>query len=84
MPVFEWTLTQGLAQKPAAHPNRSTARPLDLVGHLRTLSVEGIFLLKDFARHLDDAAVCREFKDAARSFSLNSRRMKRRAPSGTL
>jgi SpoVK/Ycf46/Vps4 family AAA+-type ATPase len=31
--------------------------------------VEGIFLLKDFARHLDDPAVCREFKDAARSFS---------------
>jgi hypothetical protein len=69
LPVFEWTLTQGLVQKPAAHGNRSTAPPLGLMGHLRTLSVEGLFLLKDFARHLEDAAVCREFKDAARSFS---------------
>jgi hypothetical protein len=69
MPVFEWTMTRGLTQKPAAHGNRNTAAPLDLMGHLRTLRVEGIFLLKDFARHLDDAAVCREFKDAARAFS---------------
>jgi len=71
LPVFEWTLTQGLIQKPAAHGNRSTASPLDLMGHLRNLSVEGIFLLKDFARHLEDAAVSREFKDAARAFSSN-------------
>ena len=69
MPVFEWTMTRGLVQKPTAHGNRSTGPPLDLMGHLRTLQVEGIFLLKDFARHLDDAAVCREFKDAARAFS---------------
>jgi AAA+ superfamily predicted ATPase len=69
MPVFEWTMTRGLVQKPAAHGNRNTARPLDLMGHLRSLRVEGIFLLKDFARHLDDAAICREFKDAARAFS---------------
>jgi len=69
MPVFEWTMTRGLIQKPAAHGNRNTGPPLDLMGHLRTLQVEAIFLLKDFARHLDDAAVCREFKDAARAFS---------------
>jgi len=69
MPVFEWTMTRGLVQKPTAHGNRNTARPLDLMGHLRTLRVEGIFLLKDFARHLDDAAISREFKDAARAFS---------------
>ena len=69
MSVFEWTVTRGLSQKPATHGNRNTARPLDLMGHLRTLRVEAIFLLKDFARHLEDPAVCREFKDAARSFS---------------
>ncbi len=69
MPVFEWTMTRGLVQKPTAHGNRNTASPLGLMGHLRTLQVEGIFLLKDFARHLEDAAICREFKDAARSFS---------------
>ncbi len=69
MPVFEWTMTRGLVQKPTAHGNRNTGPPLNLMGHLRTLQVEGIFLLKDFARHLDDAAVCREFKDAARAFS---------------
>ncbi len=68
LPVFEWTLTQGLVQKPTAHGNRNTARPRDLMAHLRTLRVEGIFLLKDFARHLEDAAICREFKDAAQSF----------------
>jgi SpoVK/Ycf46/Vps4 family AAA+-type ATPase len=69
MPVFVWTVTQGLLQKPTAHANRNTARPLDLLGHLRTLSVEGIFLAKDFARHLADPEVCRAFRDVAHRFA---------------
>jgi hypothetical protein len=66
MPVFHWTVTRVDPEADAA--NRSTASPLELMAHLRTLQVAGIFLLKDFTRHLEDAAVCREFKDAARAF----------------
>jgi hypothetical protein len=69
MPVFVWTVTRGLVQKPTAHANRSTSTPLEVLAHLRTLTIEGIFLLKDFARHLDDPAVCREFRDVAQAFT---------------
>jgi len=73
MPLFEWTLTRGLSQQgtgQAAGPgNRNTAKPLDLLGHLRGLTVEGIFLLKDLARHLEDPAVCRAFRDVSQRFA---------------
>jgi hypothetical protein len=75
MPVFHWTVTRGLVQKPTAYANRSTASPLELMAHLRTLQVAGIFLLKDFTRHLEDAVVCREFKDAARAFGRSGATM---------
>lgn len=56
-PLFTWTLTRGLRREGETAANRGTAQPLELLSHLRTLTVEGIFLLRDFARHLDDAAV---------------------------
>ncbi len=69
MPVFEWTLTSGLTSQTTEWANRSTAQPLEVLQHLATLQVEGIFLLKDFARHLEDAAVCRAFRDVADAFA---------------
>ena len=75
MPVFVWTVNSGLVQKPTAHANRSTASPIELMQHLAGLTVEGVFLLKDFARFLDDPAVCRAFRDAAVTFSRNASSM---------
>ena len=60
-PVFEWTVTRGLVQRPTAHANLNTKEALGALGHMRGLSLEAIFLMKDFARHLNDPAVCREF-----------------------
>ncbi len=69
MPVFVWSVTGGLVQKPTAHANRSTADPIAVLQHLAGLTVEGIFLLKDFAKFLDDPSVCRAFRDAASNLS---------------
>lgn len=69
LPVFEWTVTRGLVRKPDGQPNRSTCGALEVLGHIRTLRLEAIFLLKDFARHLEDPAACRAFRDLARQFS---------------
>jgi len=71
MPVFVWTLTRGLVQQPNPKDtaNRNTCEPVKLLGHLRGLTVEGLFLLKDFARHLEDPAVCREFRDLAEALA---------------
>lgn len=75
MPVFVWTVNSGLVQKPAVHANRSTAEPIALLQHLAGLTVEGIFLLKDLAKFLDDPAVCRAFRDAAANLSRSAASM---------
>ncbi|MAE95281.1 MAG: AAA family ATPase [Deltaproteobacteria bacterium] len=69
LPVWEWTLSQGLVRWPDGQPNRSTAGAVEVLAHIRTLRVEAIYLLKDFARHLQDPTVCRAFRDLSQEFS---------------
>lgn len=85
--LFEWSLTQGLARStavenrwvneyappgshsPAAFEN--TTDPLQLLRHLREMTQRGIFLLKDFAPHLEEADVRRQFRELVQLFSQN-------------
>jgi len=69
IPVYTWALTRGLVRKPTAHPSGETRDPSALLAHLRSLRAHGIYLLKDFARHLTEPAVCRAFRDAAEDLS---------------
>ena len=52
---FEWSLTRGLVMPPSSQAIHGTADPFKLLRHIEGLTVEGVFLLKDFARHLEDA-----------------------------
>lgn len=69
MPLFEWSITRGLTRsdEPAAI-NKLTAPPLQLLQHLHSLAVEGIFWLKDLAPHLDDPAVVRQLREVSQRF----------------
>jgi MoxR-like ATPase len=69
LPVFVWTLTNGLFRKPGANGTINTTVPAELFAHMQTLSLEAVFLLKDVAKHLEDPAVCRAFREAAQQFS---------------
>jgi hypothetical protein len=70
MPLFEWSLTRGLTRIGDASPiNRMTANPLPLLQHVAGLRVAAIFFLKDFSRHLTEAAVARQFRDLAEQLS---------------
>ena len=69
MSVYEWTVTRGLVDRDVERANRELAQPLAVLQHLAGLTVEAIFHLKDFARHLDDAAVCRALRDLMRRFA---------------
>jgi hypothetical protein len=72
LPIFTWTVTRGLQRIDGGQGMiHGTASPLVLFRHLATLSVEGIFHLKDLPRHLDDPATARAFKEAAQAFSRN-------------
>ncbi len=75
LPVFVWTLGRGLVRKPTAHPTLTTETAEGVMAHLRAIQVDAIFLLKDFARHLTDPAVCREFRNAANAMSRTAASM---------
>ena len=63
LPVWEWTVTQGLLRAPGERPHLSTAPVSAALGHIRGLMGQAIYLLKDFAGHLADPVVRREFRD---------------------
>ncbi len=47
----------------------NTADPIGLLGHLHGLTVEAIFLLKDFGAHLEERALIRKFRDVAQRYA---------------
>ncbi len=71
LPLFTWTVTRGLQRIDGQGMIHGTANPLILLRHLATLTVEGIFHLKDLQGHLNDPATIRAFKEAAQAFSRN-------------
>jgi hypothetical protein len=71
LPMFTWTVTRGLQRIDGQGMIHGTASPLTLLRHLATLTVEGIFHLKDLQPHLADASTARAFKEAAQAFSRN-------------
>jgi len=71
LPMFTWTVTRGLQRIDGQGMIHGTANPLTLLRHLSTLTVEGIFHLKDLQAHLADPATIRAFKEAAQAFSRN-------------
>jgi hypothetical protein len=68
LPLFTWTITRGLLRIDGQGMIHGTAHPLILLRHLATLTVRGIFHLKDFTPHLGEPAVVRAFKEAAQAF----------------
>jgi hypothetical protein len=57
------------ANKPAAFDG--TTDPLKALKCMEELTSKGIFLLKDFTRHLDDAEIARQFREVCQLFSQN-------------
>jgi MoxR-like ATPase len=68
LPLFIWTVTRGLQRVDGTGAIHGTADPKTLLRHLSTLTVRGIFHLKDLAAHLNDAATSRAFREAAQAF----------------
>lgn len=69
LPLFTWTVTTGLTRDGStAPPIHGTADPLTLLRHLRTLTVRGLFHLKDLGVHLATPAIVRACREAAQAF----------------
>jgi hypothetical protein len=65
LPVFEWTVTRGLAPLDGT-PGQGiygTAEPAKALATIPDLKGDAVYVLKDFARHLQDAALSRRFRE---------------------
>jgi len=84
--AFEWSIAKGMSRLQGeknhwhneyAPPgsNRQTIDktedPLDVLRHIENLSTRGVYWLKDFSTHLDDAIIGRQFREVAHLFSYN-------------
>jgi len=70
--VFDWTVTQGLVgqAEEAMYGTQDPARMLATIGEL---SVEGLFVLKDFSAHLAMPEVSRAFRELLERFAAPTR-----------
>jgi ATP-dependent 26S proteasome regulatory subunit len=59
----------------------NTADPIQALANLETMTVEAVFVLKDFHRHMDSPVVVRRLRDVGQKFSTNRRTLVLTAPS---
>ncbi|MBI3477615.1 MAG: AAA family ATPase [Acidobacteria bacterium] len=59
----------------------NTADPVQALANLEAMTLEAVFVLKDFHRHLDSPVVVRRLRDVGQKFSANRRTLILTAPS---
>ena len=65
-PLFRWSVTDGLQRLDLElEPQRHAAEPKDVLGHIRSISKPGIYVLLDFHPFLTDPVNVRLLKDIA-------------------
>ncbi len=54
-------------------PILNTKEPAGVLAHIETMTIDAVFVLKDFHRHLDDAVVVRRLRDVVQYFASSRR-----------
>jgi AAA+ superfamily predicted ATPase len=67
VPLYEWSVTAGLAKYRGA-PIYNSEQPDQALANIPLLQGDAIFLLKDFARYCDNDKICRRLRDLAEKF----------------
>ena len=67
----------GLAPKTAMY---NTTDPVQALANLETMTIEAVFVLKDFHRHMENPVVVRRLRDVGQKFSANRRTLVLTAP----
>jgi len=68
------------ASASAAGSIYNTREPVQALANMESMAVEGVFILKDFHRHMDDPVVVRRLRDVGQKFSSNRRTVVITAP----
>ena len=71
------TASDATAPKTAIY---NTADPVQALANLETMTIEAVFVLKDFHRHLDNPVIVRRLRDVGQKFSANRRTLVLTAP----
>lgn len=67
IPLYVWTVTEGLARAGGA-PIYNTQEPAQVLAQISHMESDGLFLLKDFHKYLDQAVIVRKLRDLAQQF----------------
>ena len=62
----------------------NTREPVQALANMESMTVEAVFILKDFHRHMDDPVVIRRLRDVGQKFSENRRTVIITAPEITV
>lgn len=72
VPFYTWTITVGLARAGGA-PIYNSHEPAQVLATIGTIGGDGLFLLKDFHKYLDQDVIVRKVRDLAESFGRTRR-----------
>src|SRR5215471_8657088 len=75
--------TEGSASA-AAGSIYNTREPVQALANMESMTIEAVFILKDFHRHMDDPVVVRRLRDVGQKFSTNRRTLIITAPEITM
>ena len=68
VPLFVWSVTTGLARKGADAPIYHTDNPEQALASVALISGDALFLLKDFARYLEQDRILRRMRELGEGF----------------
>jgi hypothetical protein len=63
----------GAAAAAAGGSIYNTREPVQALANMESMTIEAVFILKDFHRHIDDPVVVRRLRDVGQKFSANRR-----------
>lgn len=63
----------GAAAAAAGGSIYNTREPVQALANMESMTIEAVFILKDFHRHMDDPVVVRRLRDVGQKFSANRR-----------
>ena len=73
MTLFEWSVTRGLRRRDSETQFGSKisggGSPLGMLKHIETLTIDAIYLIKDFGPYLEDPAVARQLREVSQAFT---------------
>ncbi len=67
LPLYVWTVTQGMARAGGA-PIYNTQEPAQVLSQISGMDGEGLFLLKDFHKYLEQDVTVRQLRDLCQKF----------------